>query len=113
MQSLSVELARTSDAIARTMAEAAAADLLMTKASQYDQPKQDDDGDVRDDGESRERGEGVIEGRSRSRSKAEAQSEVERLKARQAELFGLIGEQREVGPVEKDAHKLCVLVSLQ
>lgn len=86
MQSLSLELADTSNAIARTMAEAATADFLALDPphASAEPPKT----------AAAPESPGVAAGGGRSRS--EAQAEVERLKVRQSELFEMIQEQREV-----------------
>ena len=108
MRSLSLELAGTSNAIARTMAEAAAAGLLAApalapSASDAANPPSESAGDVNIEGDVKvlEGGAGRGGGGGRGgngvgRSRAEAQKEVDRLKARQAELFDLIQLKREV-----------------
>lgn len=117
MHSLSLELAETSDAIARTMAEAAAAslfaavppplasspDLLSPSAAVADLPSparaeeaaSGAAGDVAAvvEGDGPSGAEEVLGG---GRSRAEAQAEVDRLKARQSELFDMIQEEKEV-----------------
>lgn len=94
MHTLSVELASVGDAIAHAMAEAAAAGLLSAPCESPDiNGKPDVDEDEGNRGVDDEGGGGGGVGR---RSKAEAQAEVVKLKARQAELFGLIRDQREV-----------------
>lgn len=113
MHSLSLELAETSDAIARTMAEAAAASLFAVHppSAADDLPSPSAKGEaeaeaeagaaaaaaaaVDGDGASREGG-GPTEALGGGRSRAEAQAEVDRLKARQLQLFEMIGEEKEV-----------------
>ncbi len=119
MHSLSVELAQTSDAIAKTMAEAAAADLSPHSQARASPPAAGlpsageaqgtpaavaagaaDAGDATaspsvDDGNGATKGETGLFGMER-RSRADAQAEVERLKARQSELFEMIQEEKEV-----------------
>ncbi|CBJ33512.1 DNA primase [Ectocarpus siliculosus] len=89
MHSLSLELADTSNAIARTMAEAATADFLALDPPQASGEPPETATAPESPGVAAGKGQGV------GRSRAEAQAEVERLKVRQSELFEMIQEQRE------------------
>lgn len=133
MHSLSLELAGISNDIARTMAEAAAASLLAAPALEPPPPPTQpllpeelsasapdeatppsepagDDGvavqlNLLEGGDGGGRGGGGDGGGRRGvgRSRAEAQKEVDRLKARQSELFELIQLKREVMFIEAHA----------
>ncbi|CAM9896941.1 unnamed protein product, partial [Ectocarpus fasciculatus] len=89
MHSLSLELADTSNAIARTMAEAATADFLAVDPphASAEPPKTA--------AAAESPGVAAGGGAGGGRSRAEAQAEVERLKVRQSELFEMIQTQRE------------------
>ncbi|CAN0215287.1 unnamed protein product, partial [Ectocarpus sp. 8 AP-2014] len=89
MHSLSLELADTSNAIARTMAEAATADFLALDPPQASGEPPETATAPESPGVAAGKGQGA------GRSRAEAQAEVERLKVRQSELFEMIQEQRE------------------
>lgn len=118
MHNLSLELAEVSDAIARTMAEAAAASILAASPALPQSPlttetpisggpsatdANEDISEVRDSASISGIGQGLGKAedaggsdRGAGRSRAAAQTEVEKLKARQSEMFVLLRDLREV-----------------
>lgn len=110
MHALTRELADTSDAIARTMAEAAAASLLAGMPQSQQElamaaTATDEAGasSIRDDPSrwpsrsvTADAADAASLGPAVGRSREDAQAEVGRLKSRQMELFDLIGDKREV-----------------
>lgn len=110
MHSLGLELADTSNAIARTMAEAAAASLLTDGPLAPSVPHPSSPASTSSAAVNAARGNGdaaapVVEATDAvvplsvggvGRSREDAQAEVNRLKARQLKLFELIRDKREV-----------------
>lgn len=103
MHALTTELADTSDGIARTMAEAAAASLLSDLPGMGESPGEDEKskGDASGDTPAVPaavpvQGDASLPHNGIGRCREDAQAEVERLKARQLELYILIRDKREV-----------------